>query len=213
MTSFITIPYKIERVAPPFEGNDIKSPESLVRHFVGKYSRAGAKVFDPFAGLGTTLFVAEEMKRTPFGIEADPQRHEWVAGQLTHWTHLCHADSARMASLRLPKMDFCYTSPPFMSVTQKWNPLRAGNPKYAGYKNYLKRMEHIFAQMPRVMKKGATVVVQVNNIEGKPFTPLVRDIGAAVAKSLQPVGEVIAAFKGGPKDWPHAHCLIFTSKG
>ena len=65
---FVTLPYALEREAPPFEGNDIKYPESLVRHFLGRCTKPGDKVFDPFAGLGTTLFVAEEMRRVPFGI-------------------------------------------------------------------------------------------------------------------------------------------------
>ena len=31
---FITLPYALEREPPPFEGNDIKYPEALVRFFM-----------------------------------------------------------------------------------------------------------------------------------------------------------------------------------
>ena len=79
---FITLDYALERAPPPFEGNDIKYPEALVRRFLKEFTRPGDRVFDPFAGLGTTLFVAEEMRRIPFGVEQDERRHAWVAGQL-----------------------------------------------------------------------------------------------------------------------------------
>ena len=82
---FITLPYALEREAPPFEGNDIKYPEALVRLFLKKLTKPGNRVFDPFAGLGTTLFVAEEMRRIPFGIERDERRYRsgWPASSST----------------------------------------------------------------------------------------------------------------------------------
>ena len=130
---FITLPYALERAAPPFEGNDIKYPEALVRYFLKEFTSPGDRVFDPFTGLGTTLFVAEEMRRIPFGVEHDARRHQWVAGQLTHWANLVLGDSAKLCSYGFPKMDFAMTSPPFMPRHHRWNPLVAGNPANAGY--------------------------------------------------------------------------------
>jgi hypothetical protein len=71
----------------------------LVRYFLQEFTKPGDKVFDPFAGLGTTLFVAEEMRRIPFGIEHDPRRHQWVAGQLKNWANLKYGDSAKLSFL------------------------------------------------------------------------------------------------------------------
>jgi len=209
--NFITLPYVFERPTPPFEGNDIRYPESLVRYFMQNMSKPGQKVFDPFVGLGTTMFVAEELKRNPFGIEADRTRFEWVAGQLEHWMQVAHADAAKMPRLGLPKMDFCMTSPPFMAATDKWNPLFAGNPKHAGYAAYLKQMGRIFALVARTMKKGAPVVVQVDNVQGKTFTPLIRDLGNVISKSLKPAGETIVTWDGGTMEYAHTTCLIFKA--
>lgn len=206
--ALLTLPFELERAAPPFEGNDIKYPESLVRHFVGQYSRKGQRVFDPFAGLGTTLFVAEDMGRKAYGIEADPQRYEWVAGQLDNWTGLQLGDSADVARMGFPKMDFIMTSPPYMPLTDKYNPLAGGNPAQAGYDKYLKRMALIFARLTGVAKKGARLVVHVDNIEGKRFTPLVHDIGSAVAPSWRQDDEVIVQWKN---THSYTHCLIFTN--
>ena len=209
--SFISLPYALERDAPSFEDNDIKYPETLVRHFLTAFTKRGDKVFDPFAGLGTTLFVAEEMNRIGYGIEADPMKQEWVAGQLENWTNLVCADSFKASKLGFPKMDFCMTSPPFMPNHHRWNPLFNGDPKKAGYDVYLKRMSAIFAGLKPVLKKGAMLVVQVDNIPGKTYTPLVRDLSVAISKTFRPDGETIVAWKNGPADYPHTHCLIFKN--
>lgn len=212
MKNFITLPYKLEREPPPFETDEIKTPESLPRYFIREMTRSGDRVLDPFAGLGTTLFVAEEMKRIPYGIEADPRRREWVAGQMEHWMNVVCADSARAASLGLPKMDFSLTAPPFMAITHKWNPLFSGDPSKDGYGVYLKRMQYIYRQVSKIMKRNARIVVQVDNIPGRTFTPLVRDINNALSKVLKLENEMTVAWQGGRDDYRHTNCLIFRNK-
>ncbi len=207
--SFITLPWKLERNAPDFEGNDIKSPESLARYFIKKYTKKGDKVFDPFTGLGTTLFVTEELERVPYGIEAERAKYEWVAGQLENWMYLINGDAAKTLTYPFPKMDFSFTSPPYMKITDKWNPLYDGDPKYAGYDIYLKRMRFIYKKIAEQLKRNAIAIVQVDNIDGKKFTPLARDISNAVSKSLTPIGEVTIQWDSGKKNYPHTHCLIF----
>jgi len=173
----IKLPWKLEREAPHFEVNDIKFPESFAQHILKKYTKAGSKVFDPFAGLGTTLFVAEEMKRIPFGIEAEERKHAWVAGQLENWTHLIHDDAANIAKYNFPKMDLVLTSPPYMPKHHKWNPLFGGNPKHAGYDKYLKRMSLIFSRMKKIMKKNTPLILQLDNIHhGKKIQKLITPI-------------------------------------
>ena len=208
---FITLPYALEREPPPFEGNDIKYPEALVRFFMKELTKPGDRVFDPFAGLGTTLFVAEEMRRVPFGVERDEQRHQWVAGQLKHWANLRHGDSNKLVSLGFPKMDFCMTSPPYMARDHKWNPLRPGDPARAGYVAYLQGIRRIFTAVARIMKRGSSIVVQADNLRGRVFTPLVRDLGTAIGEVLRADAEIVVAWDGGPKDVRHTHCLVFRA--
>lgn len=209
---FMRLPYKLEAAPPPFETNAIKSPEALIRHFVKLYTKRGAKVFDPFAGLGTTLFVAEELGRVPFGMEADEQRYGWTAGQLHNWLNLRQGDAAKLDKVGFPKMDFCMTSPPYMKISDRWNPLYAGDPDKAGYANYLKRMAQIFIKVATIMKRNAVLVVQVDNIPGKQFTPLVRDLSLAISKSFVPISEVTIAYEKAPKNYAHTNCLVFKAK-
>jgi len=86
--------------------------------------KPGAKILEICsAGLGTTLFVAEELGR-------NPDMHSRLIATVTNgwqarwenWMQLVHGDSAKIARMGLPKMDFCMTSPPFMAKNQKWNP-------------------------------------------------------------------------------------------
>jgi hypothetical protein len=208
---FITLPYALERDPPPFEGPEIKYPESLVRYFLDKYTCAGDRVFDPFSGHGTTLFVAEEMHCIPFGFESNRQRFEWVAGQLEHWRNLVHGDSARLLHYGLPKMDFCMTSPPFMPRHHRWNPLFNGDPDKAGYDAYLTQMTYIYEQLSRLLKRNAYAVVQVDNLAGTVFTPLVWDIGKAIGEVMRLESEIIVSWKMAKKDYPHTHCLVFRN--
>lgn len=210
--SLITIPWRLERPTPPFEGDEIRYPEGLVRHFLDRYTKRNAKVFDPFTGLGTTLFAAEDMGRIPYGVEANDLRFAWVAGQLENWQNVQNGDSAKLDRYHFPKMDFCMTSPPFMGRHQKWNPLFAGNPRYAGYDTYLKRMAFIFAQVAKQMKRGAKVVVHVDNLRhGRIYTPLVRDMGKAASASLTQIDEITVLWKNPRPGYDHTTCLVFTA--
>lgn len=210
-SSAVTLPYDLERAPPPFEANDIKYPESLVRHFIGLFTRPGDRVFDPFAGLGTTLFVAEEMGRVPFGVEHDRGRMEWVAGQLEHWGNLRRGDAGAMDRMGFPKMDFAMTSPPFMAKADRWNPLYGGDPRYAGYDAYLRRMDRIFGRLRLVMKRHATVVIQADNLPGRVYTPLVRDLSLRAEKHFRLLGETIVRWEDARADYPHTHCLILKA--
>ena len=216
--SFITLPFTLERDAPPFEANAVKYPESLVRYFLKAYTKRGQKVFDPFTGLGTTLFVAEETGRIPFGLEYDERRYEWVAGQLEHWNNMACGDALKLsriaAARRWPKLDFCMTSPPFMPKTDQWNPLSAGNPAKAGYDTYLRQMKQAFTQVSDLMKRSARIVVHVDDIPGRVFTPLARDISITLEKipSLTLEADITIAWKNARKDYPCAHCLVFKKK-
>lgn len=210
--SFITLPWKLERGHPPFEKHDIKYPESLVRHFLKLHTKPGDKIFDPFSGLGTTLFVAEEMKRIPYGVEHDGGRQEWVAGQMRHWTNLKRGDAADMLRMGFPKMDFAMTSPPYMPKQHKWNPLYGGDPKHAGYDAYLKRMAHIFGKMQKLLKRNAVFILQADNLPGRIYTPLVRDLGMAAERHFQLQDEAIIAWEGGRPDYRHTHCLVFRNR-
>lgn len=209
--SFVTLPFVLERDAPPFEGNDIKYPESLVRYCLKRYAKPKSKVLDPFLGMGTTAFVSEEIGHVPYGIETDRQKYEWVAGQLEHWQNIVHGDAGKINAYGFPKFDICMTSPPYMPCHHRWNPLYNGDPKKAGYDQYLKRLGIIFANIKPLMKKNAYIIVQADNLQGRRYTPLVRDIGIAIEKSFRLEQELIVKWDNPKPDYSNTHCLIFRN--
>jgi hypothetical protein len=60
----------------------VQYPESLVAAVLAEYTSPGDRVLDPFAGYGTTLVVAERMRRAAVGVELLGSRRSgdgWVA--------------------------------------------------------------------------------------------------------------------------------------
>lgn len=210
---FIIIPWKLERLGPNEEENQIKSPEGLFRYILKNHSKQGDKIFDPFAGLGTSMFVAEEMKRVPFGIESDPEKYEWVAGQLENWTHMICDDAAKIDKYNLPKMDLVVTCPPYMGAHTKWNPLYNGDPEKAGYDSYIKRMGFIFKKVKTIMKNNASLIIQLDNIKtGKKFTPLIHDIRQILTPDFKQYDEKIIKWDNPKQDYPYTNLLYFKKK-
>ena len=107
------------------------------------------------------------MKRTPFGFETDPNKHQWVAGQLENWTHHIHDDAYHLPKYNLPKIDLLLTSPPYMPRHHKFNPLYNGDPQKAGYDLYLKRLLQIFKRLKPVLKKNAPVILHLDNLQAR----------------------------------------------
>lgn len=60
-------------------------PENLPEWFIKLFTKEGDTVLDPFAGSGTTLTVAQRMKRNAIGIEILPEYHEMMLKEIqTH---------------------------------------------------------------------------------------------------------------------------------
>jgi site-specific DNA-methyltransferase (adenine-specific) len=57
-------------------------PEELPEWFIKLFTKTHDTVLDPFMGSGTTLFVAERMKRNSIGIDIVPEYYEMVKAQL-----------------------------------------------------------------------------------------------------------------------------------
>lgn len=57
-------------------------PEELPEWFIKLFTKENDSVLDPFMGSGTTLFVANRMKRNSIGIEIVPEYYKMVKNQL-----------------------------------------------------------------------------------------------------------------------------------
>lgn len=62
-------------------------PENLPEWFIKLFTQENDIVLDPFAGSGTTLNVAQKMKRNTIGIEILPEYHEMMLKELENIKH------------------------------------------------------------------------------------------------------------------------------
>ena len=67
-------------------------PEELPEWFIKLFTKENDTVLDPFMGSGTTLFVANRMRRNSIGIEIVPEYYDMVKKQITPVElYLCEA--------------------------------------------------------------------------------------------------------------------------
>jgi DNA modification methylase len=133
-----------EELPEAFRDDDVRFTESLVAHFLREYTQEGDVVFDPFAGFGTTLVVAEAMGRVPLGMEYDEGRVSYIQSRLQQPERILHGDARQLASYDLPQFDFSITSPPNMKRGDVENPFTAYQTRGEGYEAYLSDIRNIY---------------------------------------------------------------------
>jgi DNA modification methylase len=195
-----------------FQGDDVRFSESLAEYFIQQYSQPGDVVFDPFAGFGTTLRVAERLNRISYGLEFDMRRFEYVRTLLQHPDHLLHGDSRLLGEYALPPFDLSLTSPPYMSKNDREDPFTAYTQPGSGYTGYLRDLQQIYAQIRRLMKPEARVVIEAANIiVGNQVTTLAWDIANVVGQVLVFKGEIVIEWEGSyGYGYDHSYALVFS---
>ncbi|MHA1964514.1 MAG: DNA methyltransferase [Candidatus Thorarchaeota archaeon] len=113
-----------------------KYPEELVRRFVTYFTKEDAWVFDPFAGVGSTLVACRESGRNAVGIELNKEFVDIGQNALQSIVGsgdqtLLLGDSLKSSELisrhfneQAPLFDFVITSPPYWNMLRK---SRGGN--------------------------------------------------------------------------------------
>lgn len=218
MKTFIILNNKKKRKIPKeFRSDDNRNPEVLVEYFLKKYTKKGDKVIDIFAGLGTSLFIAEKMGRVPFGIELDKKRFIYLKHNLKHKENVFLGDARKLDSHNLPKFDFCFTSPPYMAKNNTRNPFTVYSSK-GTYQQYLKDIRKVFIKLKKLMKNNAFIVVEVSNLRGKDVTTLAWDFAKVISNIFHFEVETVVGWKGRNSykyggtygyGYDHSYCLIF----
>ncbi|MHA2143708.1 MAG: DNA methyltransferase [Candidatus Thorarchaeota archaeon] len=225
MKTYILLP-NMKRGSLPkeFQDDDVRSSEFLVEHFIAHFTQPGDTVFDPFAGFGTTLIVAERMKRIPFGIEADERRYEYTRSKLAMKDNIILGDSRKLDTFPLPAIDFVFASPIFMGCDETKNPL-SGFKENGTYQVYLDQIQDIFRKLSEFLNPGAKVVVEVYNLaprRGRPMTLLAWDMTYAISEVLRFEREIIACWQEVEEEdtsetpmlsgYDHHYCLVFIKE-
>ena len=210
MKTFLNLKNTHDHALPiRFRNDDVRFSSSLVKHFLKEFTAEGDVIFDPFAGFGTTLFVAQEMNRVPCGIEYDAERYDFIRQRIAD-DHIIHGDALRFAEYDLPEIDFSMTSPPYMHEHDTTNPFAAYKSN-GDYETYLDNLQTIYAELAKKLKTGARAVIEVSNLKHESgVTPLAWHIAERVSEVLRFEGEVIACWDAYGYGYDHSYCLVFS---
>jgi DNA modification methylase len=191
-----------------------KFPETLAQEFIEFFTKRGQTVLDPMAGTGSTLVAALRAKRRSVGIELNPRYVQMACAVLAaevaaqgprfakrYHPRLIHADAGDAPALKLPKVDYVLTSPPYWdmlrmrgSATQK-NRRAAGldvfysdDPRDLGneadYQAFLDRLCSLYEGLRPLLRDKAYLTIIVKNVKkGGKVYPLAWDIGQRLAQT------------------------------
>ncbi|MCC7358508.1 MAG: hypothetical protein IT317_03475 [Anaerolineales bacterium] len=191
-----------------------KFPETLAEEFIRFFTKRGQTVLDPMVGTGSTLVAALRAKRRSVGIELN-ERYFGVAQQVvadeiaalgrvpkTRVPLLFNADAAQAGALKLPKIDYVLTSPPYWDMlrargaaTQKLrratpgldvfysdDPRDLGN--VADYEAFVRQLTAIYAALQPVLKPRAYLTIIVKNVKkGGRIYPLAWDLARELSRT------------------------------
>jgi DNA modification methylase len=200
------------------DADDDHYSRALVRAVLEEYTAAGDRVFDPFAGFGTTLIVSEELSRVAVGVELLPERVEVIRGRVSAaTTHVIQGDARRLDELGLGRDAFhlCLTSPPYMPRNDHpWNPLTGYESLDGHYDVYLDELGRVFAAVGTLLRPGGHLAVNVANMrhEGR-LTALAWDVARVIddVPGLEFRGETYLEWDA-PPDWMQGDYLLVFRK-
>jgi DNA modification methylase len=194
-----------------FRHEDVRASDNMLDFFINKFTQEGQIVFDPFAGFGTTLLVAQELGRVGYGIEYSKPKVDYVHGLLAHPEYLIHGDSRNLLEYQLPNFDLCLTSPPYTNENDSENPFVDYRQKGFEYSSYFKEMENIFSQVAQKLNPAGHVVIEAANLKKQGHvTTLAWDIAREVSRILHFEGETIIGWDRYGYGYNHSYCLVFS---
>ena len=177
------------------------TPAWVIWQLLQRYTREGDVIVDPMCGSGTTIDVANELKRKPTGFDVSPTRGD-IQG----------AD-ARKLPLANESADFVFIDPPYSThVDYSDDPRCIGkldaspeveggdpvNPKGANpLKNpYYAAMGQVIREIHRVLKNRRYMALYVSDSfkKGKPFMPIGFDLFSLMRQQFKPI-DIIAVVR------------------
>lgn len=196
-----------------FRRHDVRASENMLEFFIKEYTKEGEIVFDPFAGFGTTLLVAEELGRVAYGIEYSKSKVNYIHSLLKHPERLIYGDSRKLLEYELPSFDLCLTSPPYTNQNDTENPFVDYRQKGFDYPSYLEEMGNIFSQVAQKLNPSGHVVIEAANLKKNGHvTTLAWDIARAVSTILHFEGEMMIGWDQYGYGYNHSYGLVFSKR-
>ncbi|MFQ6133662.1 MAG: DNA methyltransferase [Armatimonadota bacterium] len=200
---------------PPRREDDVllhpaKFPEDLIREFIEFFTKRGERVLDPMVGTGSTLLACLASGREGVGVELQPKyadiarqrlrraRREMGPG-LPRQRVSC-ADARKLAGLRIGKVQYCITSPPYWDMLRRkgfetqrerseagldvsYSEDRRDLGNIADYQAFLDELEAIYAQVYELLDERRYLTIIVKNVKkGGKIYPLAWDLARRLGR-------------------------------
>jgi DNA modification methylase len=200
---------------PPGETADVHFTESLARAVITEFSSPGDLILDPFAGFGTTAYLACQLDRRAVAIELLPERAAYARRRVSDAAQVITGDARELTAHITTPVDLCFTSPPYMTSTgHPQNPLTAYSTMDGDYQTYQREIADIFAAVASVLKPGGYVAVNVANVVSDGMiTPLAWDIARGISRHLSLRHEILICWDQQPPGISSDYCLVFQKRG
>lgn len=215
---------------------------TMIESFINFFTKEGMNVFDPFAGIGSTLVAAKRTNRIGYGIELNPKYFEIAAARVPEFSnHLFNDSAENLDSLSIPLQDFSISSPPYWDVlnrsTKDFHLTRdakgldkvyskesedLGN--IPDYDEFVARLSIVYEKMYPLLHEGAYVVIILKNVKkGGKLYPLAWDVARKLSVTYELKDEKLwiqdkigLAPYGYPYSWVsnilHHYCIVLQKK-
>lgn len=198
-------------IPPEYHADDVRMADGLVEYLLREFTQEGDLVLDPFAGFGTTLYVAETLGRIGYGIEYTRDKANFIRSRLAHPERLIHGDSRQLISYGLPAFDFCLTSPPYTPKEDTENPFTDYSEQGFSYTAYLQELHRIYEQVAQLLKPSAHAVIEIANLKTRQgVTSLAWDVAREISQVLTFEGEIVVCWDQYGFGYDHSYCLVFS---
>ena len=159
------------------------TPSYIIWNLLQRYTKEKELVVDPFAGSGTTLDVARDLKRRALGYDVHPTRKD-----------IFRVDARKLPPELTGKVDFVFMDPPYSThLDYGPDPRDIGKLDAAGGE-YYRAMEQVFAESHRILRPGRHLGLYVSDSYvhgGAPgkgtFHPIGFELFSRLQKHFQPV--------------------------
>ncbi|MGF1502013.1 MAG: DNA methyltransferase [Paracoccaceae bacterium] len=213
MRSWIAARHVFSSPLPADLGEDLRLSEAVLETLIEAFSAPGDTVFDPFAGFGTTLLVAERLGRAGWGVERCPRRAAHGRSLFANPARLLTGDIRATDLAGLPAPRLTLTSPIYMHRHETADPL-SGFRSEGQYGAYLAELGRIFRRIAAISAPGGRLVVEAANLTGpEGHTPFAWDLARAVAAPGGPTlaREIVLVWDRYGHGTDHSYAHVFDT--
>ncbi|MDR3113295.1 MAG: site-specific DNA-methyltransferase [Endomicrobium sp.] len=200
-------------------------PISLCEKVIKTFSPKSGKILDPFNGIGSTTKACENLNREAVGIDLSEAFCKIAKERISKKNIKIIANDNITELVKQPAnyFDLCFTSPPYWDIlnmnrsvdnkkniksySDKTNDLGNINE----YSIFLNKLQEVFSQVHKVLKKNAYCIVNVMDIRKKSvFYPLHSDLANVMQKIGYTYDDIIVWDR--QKDYNNMRPLGYPSK-